>query len=147
MEGGVIVVKGDVYLAGEFMKGGKMVVEGNVWTSPARKSNSGEIIIKGDVGGYAGVEMNGGSLLIEGNAGDYAGKWMHGGMIIINQDAGKCVGFDSDYAACIYLNRDFESIADNVGATIYWDNRLVDSPVYAAEMAGIEKYIGELLGD
>lgn len=52
----------------------------------------GEIVINGNVGMHVGSAMSGGKITVNGNADDWAGAMMKGGELEINGDAGHYVG-------------------------------------------------------
>jgi len=117
-----IVINGDaseVRRVGMGMKGGEVVVNGNVGMHLGEKMTGGKITVNGDAGGWAGSDMKNGSIEIHGNAGDYlaspyrgsstgmrggtivvdgkvgsdSGVFMHGGIIKIKGGAGPFLGF------------------------------------------------------
>lgn len=63
----------------------------------------------------------------------------------MNVDSGRDVGLRLEEGDEIYLNGDFESIADNTRGRIYWDNQLVGARPYAVEMSKIEKYMEDTI--
>ena len=103
-----------------------------------------KLTIEGSTGSSAGLFLTRGTeLIIEGDAGAWLGKYMSCGDITIYGNAGELVGKGSK-AGNIYLNCDFESIADDAKANIYRNNRLVDVSEYAAEKTEIDRYLEEL---
>jgi formylmethanofuran dehydrogenase subunit C len=100
MRGGEVVVKGDVGMhLGSKMRGGKIIVEGNVDAFAAQEIRGGEVLIKGDVGNYLGSAyrgnwrgMRGGKITVEGNAGSEIGTFMRGGVIRVGGDSGAFAG-------------------------------------------------------
>jgi formylmethanofuran dehydrogenase subunit C len=95
------------------MRGGKIIVEGDVDAFAAQEMRGGEVIINGDAGNYLGSAyrgnwrgMRGGKITVEGNAGSeigtfirvkgnsgaFAGVHMAKGLIIIEGKADRHVG-------------------------------------------------------
>jgi formylmethanofuran dehydrogenase subunit C len=100
MRGGEILVKGDVGMhLGSKMRGGKIVVEGNVDAFAAQEMRGGEVHIKGEAGNYLGSAyrgnwrgMRGGKITVEGNAGSEIGTFMRGGVIRVKGNSGAFAG-------------------------------------------------------
>ncbi len=100
MRGGEIVIKGDVDMyVGAGMRGGKIVVEGNADTFAGLRMRGGELVIKGDCGDCLGAAyrgdwrgMRGGSILVHGSAGNEIGAFMRGGKITVKGDVGTFAG-------------------------------------------------------
>jgi formylmethanofuran dehydrogenase subunit C len=100
MRGGEIVVKGDVGMhLGSKMRGGKIIVEGDVDAFAAQEMRGGEVIINGDAGNYLGSAyrgnwrgMRGGKITVEGNAGSEIGTFMRGGVIRVKGNSGAFAG-------------------------------------------------------
>jgi formylmethanofuran dehydrogenase subunit C len=82
MKKGYLEVSGD---AGDFLgaalPGNKMGMKG------------GTILVKGNVGARAGDHMRRGNILIEGNAGDYCGSRMTAGTIAVMGHTGRYLGY------------------------------------------------------
>jgi formylmethanofuran dehydrogenase subunit C len=76
-----IIIEGDVEYAGYEMKGGNLVVKGDVKGDAGTSMKGGTLVVKGDVE-WAGVWMYGGNLIVKGNV-KRAGRWMEGGRIAI----------------------------------------------------------------
>jgi formylmethanofuran dehydrogenase subunit C len=84
---------------GHAMRGGQIIVEGEVGVEAGRLMESGNIVIRGDAGAYAGSGMSGGRLEIVGNAGDFLGSAREGevngmsrGFIFVRGSAGARAG-------------------------------------------------------
>jgi formylmethanofuran dehydrogenase subunit C len=101
MISGKIEVSGDVglYAACE-MKKGFLSINGNAGdflgaALPGNKMGmkGGTILVKGNVGERAGDHMRRGNILIEGNAGDYCGSRMTAGTIAVMGQTGRHLGF------------------------------------------------------
>jgi formylmethanofuran dehydrogenase subunit C len=101
MKFGEIEVSGDVglYAACE-MKKGFLSINGNAGdflgaALPGNKMGmkGGTILVKGNVGERAGDHMRRGNILVEGNAGDYCGSRMTAGTIAVMGQTGRYLGF------------------------------------------------------
>ncbi|MDP1773252.1 MAG: formylmethanofuran dehydrogenase subunit C [Methylobacter sp.] len=101
MKSGEIEVSGDVgiYAACE-MKKGFLKINGNAGdflgaALPGNKMGmkGGTILVKGNVGERAGDHMRRGNILVEGNAGDYCGSRMTAGTIAVMGQTGRYLGF------------------------------------------------------
>jgi formylmethanofuran dehydrogenase subunit C len=101
MKAGIIKVNGDtgIYAACE-MKNGYLEINGNAGNFlaaalPGNKQGmkGGIVLIKGNVGERAGDHMRRGTLLIEGNAGDYCGSRMVAGTIAVMGQTGRYLGY------------------------------------------------------
>ena len=101
MKSGSITVTGNagLYAACE-MKNGYLEIAGNAGdflgaALPGNKMGmkGGIILVKGDVGERAGDHMRRGTILIEGNAGDYCGSRMTAGTIAVMGQTGRYVGY------------------------------------------------------
>jgi formylmethanofuran dehydrogenase subunit C len=100
MRGGEILVKGDVGMhLGSKMRGGKIVVEGDVDAFAAQEMRGGEVLIKGEAGNYLGSACRGnwrgmreGKITVIGNAGSEIGTFMRGGVIRVKGNAGAFAG-------------------------------------------------------
>ncbi|MGZ8159648.1 MAG: formylmethanofuran dehydrogenase subunit C [Methylobacter sp.] len=101
MKSGEIEVSGDagLYAACE-MKKGFLTINGNAGdflgaALPGNKMGmkGGTILVKGNVGERAGDHMRRGNILIEGNAGDYCGSRMTAGTIAVMGQTGRYLGF------------------------------------------------------
>ncbi len=89
----------DLYAACE-MKGGLLTINGHAGdflgaALPGNKQGmkGGTIIVKGNVGQRAGDHMRRGLILIEGNAGDYCGSRMIAGTIAVMGTTGRFLGY------------------------------------------------------
>ena len=76
------------------MYAGSVVVGGNASAIAGVALRGGEIVVKGNIGSRAGQVMKAGTLLCCGNASFLAGYMMYGGRIIILGDSGERVGED-----------------------------------------------------
>lgn len=100
MKGGRIVIEGNVGMhLGATMKGGEIVVEGNASDWLGAEMRGGLIRVKGDAGNLIGAAyrgskrgMNRGAIIVEGSAGDGVGELMRRGLIVILGDACDFVG-------------------------------------------------------
>jgi len=92
MKKGLIEIHGDAsdYLASPYrgssegMRGGKIVVDGNVGSDSGCYLRGGEIIIKGNSGPFLGFHISKGAIYVEKNAGPRLGANMTGGKIIVS---------------------------------------------------------------
>jgi formylmethanofuran dehydrogenase subunit C len=92
MKKGLIEIHGDAsdYLASPYrgssegMRGGKIVVDGNVGSDSGCYLRGGVIIIKGSSGPFLGFHMSKGSIYVEKNSGPRLGANMNGGKIIVS---------------------------------------------------------------
>lgn len=102
MDGGKILIEGDIGMhCGNFMSAGLIEIMGNADSWLGREMHGGKIICHGDAGDYAGSGyrgekkgMLGGQIEIMGNTGDFAGETMAGGEITIHGNAGDMPGID-----------------------------------------------------
>jgi formylmethanofuran dehydrogenase subunit C len=100
MKGGRIVIEGNVGMhLGATMEGGEIVVEGNASDWLGAEMRGGLIRVKGDAGNLVGAAyrgskrgMNRGTIIVEGNAGEEVGELMRRGLIVILGDACDFVG-------------------------------------------------------
>ncbi len=101
MKAGAIKVLGDVGLyAGCEMKRGQLEIAGNAgnFLGGALAGNKmgmkgGLIIVKGNVGDRCGDQLRRGTILIEGNVGDYCGSRMIAGTIAVMGKTGNFLGY------------------------------------------------------
>ena len=92
MKKGLIEIHGDAsdYLASPYrgssegMRGGKIVVDGNVGSDSGCYLRGGVIIIKGNSGPFLGFHTGKGAIYVEKNAGPRLGANMTGGKIIVS---------------------------------------------------------------
>lgn len=97
-----IIIQGNVDKTkriGQKMRGGEIIVKGNVGMHLGSKMRGGRIIVEGDADAFAAQEIRGGELHIKGNAGNYLGSayrgnWrgIRGGTIVVDGDAGSEIG-------------------------------------------------------
>jgi formylmethanofuran dehydrogenase subunit C len=100
MKGGKIVIEGDVGMhSGATMEGGEIVVEGNASDWLGAEMRGGLIRVRGDAGNLIGAAyrgnkrgMNRGTIIVEGNAGNEVGGLMRRGLIVILGKARDFVG-------------------------------------------------------
>jgi formylmethanofuran dehydrogenase subunit C len=131
-----IVINGDaseVRRVGMGMKGGEIVVNGNIGMHLGEKMAGGKITVNGDAGGWAGSDMKGGLIEVHGNAGDYlaspyrgSSTGMRGGTIIVD---GK-VGSDSG----VFLHGGVIKIKGGAGPFLGF--RMVDGAIYVEKECG-----------
>ncbi len=121
MESGEIEVSGDVglYAACE-MKKGLLKINGNAGdflgaALPGNKMGmkGGTILVKGNVGERAGDHMRRGNILIEGNAGDYCGSRMTAGTIAVMGSTGRYLGFAMRRGTLLLWNQPLASARFN----------------------------------
>lgn len=92
MKKGLIEIHGDAsdYLASPYrgstegMRGGKIIVDGNVGSDSGCHLQGGVITIKGNAGPFLGFHINNGAIYVEKNAGARLGASMTGGKIIVS---------------------------------------------------------------
>ncbi|GAB7015862.1 formylmethanofuran dehydrogenase subunit C [Methanogenium cariaci] len=97
-----IIIRGDsshIKRVGEYMDGGKILIERDIGMHCGNFMSAGLIEIQGDADSWLGREIHGGKILCHGNAMDYAGsgyrgekQGMQGGLIEIMGDAGDFAG-------------------------------------------------------
>lgn len=101
MKSGTIKVTGStgIYAACE-MKNGLLQIDGDAGdflggALPGNKQGmkGGTVLVKGNVGARAGDHMRRGQILIEGNAGDYCGSRMLAGTIAVMGGTGRYLGY------------------------------------------------------
>jgi|GEM_PF-4563343 len=82
----------------------------------------GLILIKGNVGERAGDHMRRGTILIEGNAGDYCGSRMTAGTIAVMGQTGRYAGYAMRRGTLLLWNqsRSFRPVS-TVAVRIRWD--------------------------
>ncbi len=92
MKKGLIEIHGDAsdYLASPYrgstegMRGGKIVVDGNVGSDSACYLRGGTVIVKGSAGPFLGFHVSSGTIYVEKNAGNRLGASMTGGKIVVS---------------------------------------------------------------
>ena len=92
MKKGLIEIHGDAsdYLASPYrgstagMRGGKIVVDGNVGSDSGCYLRGGTIIVKGNAGPFLGFHISKGVIYVEKNAGGRLGASMTGGKIVVS---------------------------------------------------------------
>jgi len=102
MKGGRIVVEGDIGpYAGYKMMGGEIIIKGSAASWLGAKMKNGVIEVYGDAGDFVGAKLMGekpgkgmknGTIVIHGNAGSNVGAGMKGGTIVIDGSAGNLLG-------------------------------------------------------
>lgn len=100
MESGTIRIQGSAGRhLGSGMRGGQIIVEGNVSDWAGAEMHAGSIQIRGDAGHLLGSAyrgstkgMTGGEILVDGRAGDEVGLCMRRGLIAIGGAAGQFLG-------------------------------------------------------
>ncbi len=91
MKTGEIVINGDAsdYLASPYrgstdgMRGGTIVVDGNIGSDSGCYLRGGAIMVKGNAGPFLGFHMSKGVIYVEKNAGSRLGAGMIGGKIVV----------------------------------------------------------------
>ncbi|MCD5409866.1 MAG: formylmethanofuran dehydrogenase subunit C [Methanocellales archaeon] len=122
MRGGEIVIRGNVDMhVGAEMKGGKITVEGSADNYAGREMSGGILHIKGNALHYAGGTargkkrgMAGGTLLIDGSAGDHVGNFMYKGIIKVEGNVGQCAGTHMRGGAIIIGGNAFSRIGSEM---------------------------------
>lgn len=102
MKAGRITVEGDIGMhCGNFMEGGIIEIMGNADSWLGREMRGGEIIVRGKAGDYCGSGyrgekrgMRGGRIEIMGSAGDFLAEHQAGGEIVVRGNAGDMAGVD-----------------------------------------------------
>lgn len=102
MRAGRLVIEGDAGMhTGTEMRGGEIVVEGNADDWLGAEMRGGAIHVRGNAGHLVGAAyrgsrrgMNGGAIYIHGNAGQEIGARMRRGLIVVGGNAGDFVGLD-----------------------------------------------------
>jgi formylmethanofuran dehydrogenase subunit C len=79
------------------MRGGAVIVEGDVLIGACTGMIGGSVTIRGNAGDELGIGMEGGRILIQGDAGNDVGGAMYGGRIEIMGNAGDFVGSGNYY--------------------------------------------------
>ena len=100
MTGGKITVNGDASgWTGSSMKKGLIEIHGNAsdyLASPYRGSTNGmrggKIIVDGNVGSDSGCYLRGGTIIVKGNAGPFLGFHVSKGVIYVQKNAGNRLG-------------------------------------------------------
>jgi len=100
MAGGKITVNGNASgWTGSSMKKGLIEIHGDAGdylASPYRGSTDGmrggTIIVDGNVGSDSGCYLRGGAIMVKGNAGQFLGFHMSKGVIYVEKDAGRRLG-------------------------------------------------------
>ena len=72
----------------------------------------GRMVVYGDVGSRCGIAMKGGTILVGGNAGYMTGFMMQKGVIIICGDAGEALG-DSLYEGKLFVRGSIKSMGSD----------------------------------
>jgi formylmethanofuran dehydrogenase subunit C len=102
MNGGRIVVEGSIGMhCGNFMSAGTIEIHGDADGWLARELRGGTVICHGSAGhycasGYRGEKhgMKGGTVVVDGNAGDFAAEYLKGGSVTIHGNAGDMPGVE-----------------------------------------------------
>lgn len=88
-----------VKYAGQGMRAGRLVIEGDAGMHTGAEMRGGEIVVEGSAGDWLGAEMRGGTIRVRGNAGHQVGaayrgsrRGMNGGTIYVHGNAGQEVG-------------------------------------------------------
>ncbi|NYT06452.1 MAG: formylmethanofuran dehydrogenase subunit C [Methanomicrobiales archaeon] len=109
MDGGRIVIEGDIGMhCGNFMEAGTIEIMGSADAWLGREMRGGSIICRGNAGDYCGSGyrgekkgMRGGSIEVFGNAGDFTAEMLAGGSIVIHGNAGDMAGVDMHDGALV----------------------------------------------
>ena len=100
---------------------GVVVVENNAGSLAGAALRGGDLVVKGDVGARTGIDQKGGTIIALGNAASMTGFMMQRGRQIICGDVGPGLG-DSMYDGTIYVGGKIASLGiDCVEAE--WDGR------------------------
>jgi len=86
----------------ENMMSGVAVVESNAGSLAGAALRGGDLVVKGQVGARTGIDQKGGTILVLGNAGSMTAFMMQRGRQIICGDVGPGLG-DSMYDGTIYV--------------------------------------------
>jgi glutamate synthase domain-containing protein 3 len=86
----------------ENMMSGVVVVESNAGSLAGAALRGGDLVVKGDVGARTGIDQKGGTIIVLGNAASMTGFMMQRGRQIILGDVGPGLG-DSMYDGTIYV--------------------------------------------
>ena len=81
---------------------GVVVVENNAGSLAGAALRGGDLVVKGDVGARTGIDQKGGTIITLGNAASMTGFMMQRGRQIICGDVGPGLG-DSMYDGTIYV--------------------------------------------
>jgi formylmethanofuran dehydrogenase subunit C len=128
----ITVIGAAMHFAGFRMRGGRLIVEGNVYWSVGDGMENGEIIVNGFGGYYAGSGMNGGLLAINGSVSGNAGNKMRGGHILIRDDAGEDLGKYMKGGKITVMGRSWHSIGPIEGGEIH---------IHGEERGGISVFL------
>jgi hypothetical protein len=90
------------YGLGTELSKGKVIIHGNVH-SAGEYMKSGQLVVNGNGGNHVGAYMEGGVLIVNGNVEDDAGEYMKGGTLIIRGNAGALTGEESEPGATIKI--------------------------------------------
>ena len=105
---------------------GVVVVEHNAGSLAGAALRGGDLVVKGDVGARTGIDQKGGTILVLGNAASMTAFMMQRGRQIICGDVGPGLG-DSMYDGTIYVGGDIASLGiDCVEAEWTADTELVE---------------------
>ena len=142
MDGGRIVVEGSIGMhCGNFMSGGEIIIEGDADAWLGREMVGGSIICRGDAGDYCGAGyrgekrgMRGGRLEVFGNAGDLAAETLSGGTVIIHGNAGDLSGAEMKEGTLVIMGDCTRACANMSGGTAYVHGRVMDMiPTFRSE--------------
>ena len=88
---------------------GVVVVEHNAGSLAGAALRGGDLVVKGDVGARTGIDQKGGTIVVLGNAASMTGFMMQRGRQIICGDVGRGLG-DSMYDGTIYVGGEIASL-------------------------------------
>jgi formylmethanofuran dehydrogenase subunit C len=79
-----------------------VVIDKNAGSLAGAALRGGDVVVRGDVGARTGIDQKGGSIIVGGNAGMMTGFMLQRGRMIICGDVGSGLG-DSMYDGTIYV--------------------------------------------
>jgi formylmethanofuran dehydrogenase subunit C len=96
-------VKGRVgWSVAENMMSGVVVIDKNAGSLTGAALRGGDVVVRGDVGARSGIDQKGGTIIVGGNAGMMTGFMLQRGRQIICGNVGGGLG-DSMYDGAIYV--------------------------------------------
>jgi glutamate synthase domain-containing protein 3 len=84
------------------MMSGVVVIDKNAGSLTGAALRGGDVVVRGDVGARSGIDQKGGTIIVGGNAGTMTGFMLQRGRQIICGDVGGGLG-DSMYDGAIYV--------------------------------------------
>jgi len=103
-------VKGRVgWSVAENMMSGVVVIDKNAGSLTGAALRGGDVVVRGDVGARSGIDQKGGTIIVGGNAGTMTGFMLQRGRQIICGNVGGGLG-DSMYDGAIYVGGKITSL-------------------------------------